>query len=47
MAKRKTFHGAKLPVWVAKIHEVVHVKGKTYANVTTRTGKPRTLRVKR
>ena len=47
MSKRKSYHGDKLPVWVARIHEVVRVKGKTYLNVTTRTGKPRTLRVKR
>jgi hypothetical protein len=36
----------KLPIWVAQVHETVHVKGKVYLNVTTKTGKPRTIRVR-
>lgn len=37
----------KLPVWVHKVHEVRHCNGKVFLQVTTKTGKPRTIRVKR
>jgi len=35
-----------MPIWVARITEVVHVNGKRYANVVTKTGKPRTIRLR-
>lgn len=35
-----------LPVWVARITETVHTNGKVYANVVTKTGKPRTIQMK-
>ena len=35
-----------MPIWVARITEVVHVNGKVYANVITKGGKVRTLRMR-
>lgn len=45
MKRRRQYR--RLPVWVARVHGTVHVKGKTYVHVTTKTGKPRTLRITR
>ena len=35
-----------LPIWVATVHETVFIKGVRYLNVTTKTGKPRTIRMR-
>lgn len=35
-----------MPVWVSRVTEEVHVGGKRYMNVVTKTGKPRTLRMR-
>lgn len=36
----------KLPTWVARVTEHVYSNGRHYVNVVTKTGKPRTLRMK-
>lgn len=40
---RRTTKYRTLPIWVARVTEVVHANGKRHANVVTKTGKPRTI----
>jgi hypothetical protein len=42
-AQRRRVQYRIIPVWVARITEEVHVNGKRYMNVVTKTGKPRTI----